>query len=175
MNPLFKGLVIAVVHLCLISMLGAKLLYDRAIQPSVWIRSAPYDPNLPIRGRYVRLQLIVEPRGIDELKPESEWQLPQSVILRVEGERLLAEEEQKNRPYDPSGLHVRHINIGNEKVAALDEPVAFFIPENIPDPSRRQPGEQLWVEATIPKKGMPRPVRLGVKKDNSKIVPLDLK
>jgi hypothetical protein len=81
----------------------------------------------------------------------------------------------RNTPYNPSGPHVRYIKVGDENVAVLDEPVAFFIPEHIPDPSRRPPGEQLWVEASIPKKGKPRPIILGVKKDDGPIAPLDLK
>jgi len=174
MNPIFKGLTIAVIHLCLVSSLGVKLLYDRATMPRVWIQSTPYDPNLPIRGRYVSMQLIIEPRGIDEPKLEHRKQLSQSVALRVEGDRLLAEKEQKDLVYDPSDLHLRFITIGNKKAAVLDRPVAFFIPENVPDPSRRPQGEQLWVEATIPKKGMPRPIRLGVKKNDNQIVPLNL-
>jgi hypothetical protein len=41
--------------------------------------------------------------------------------------------------------------------------------------SRRQEGEELWVEVTIPKKGPPRPIRLGVKKGDGAIIPLALK
>jgi len=33
----------------------------------------------------------------------------------------------------------------------------------------------LWVEATIPKKGAPRPIRLGVSKNNGPIEPLNLR
>jgi hypothetical protein len=40
--------------------------------------------------------------------------------------------------------------------------VAFFIPEHVPDPSVRPPGEELWAEVTIPGSGPPRPIRLGV-------------
>jgi hypothetical protein len=175
MNPIVKGLIIAIIHVCLVSALGAKLLYDRATLPRTWVKAAPYDPNLPIRGRYVSLQVVVEPRGIKETKPGPEWQPAQSVTLRVENNRLLAEAKQKNTPYNPSGLHVRYAKVGDENAAVLDEPVAFFIPEHVADPSRRPPGEQLWVETTIPKKGMPRPIRLGVKKNDGPIVPLDLK
>jgi hypothetical protein len=35
----------------------------------------------------------------------------------------------------------------------------------VPDPSIRAPGEELWVEVTLPRRGPPRPIRLGVKKD----------
>jgi hypothetical protein len=96
-------------------------------------------------------------------------------VLRVESDRLLAEARRQGIPYSPSDLHVRYIKAADEKVAVLDKPVAFFIPEHVPDPSRRPPGEQLWVEVTIPKKGPPRPIRLGVRKDGGPIAPLDLK
>lgn len=175
MKPLVKGLVIAVIQVCLVASLGAKLLYDRSMQPRVWVNAAPYDPDLPIRGRYVSLQLIVEPRGIQEPKPGAKWQPPQAAVLRVENERLLAEAKQEDVPYSTSGVRVRYAKVGDDKVTVLVEPVAFFIPEHVPDPSRRQQGEQLWVETTIPKKGTPRPIRLGVKKDSGPIVPLDLK
>ena len=46
----------------------------------------------------------------------------------------------------------------------LDKPVAFFIPEHMPDPTVLAAGEELWVEITVPKKGPPRPIRLGVRK-----------
>lgn len=177
MKPLVKGLVIAAVHVGLVASLGAKLLYDRATLPRVWVLAAPYDPNLPIRGRYVSLQLVVEPRGIQETKPGPGWQPPASVILGVEGGRLVAEANPQERGYVPSDLHVQPIQIQRrgEKLAVLDKPVAFFIPEHVPDPSRRPPGEELWVEATIPKKGAPRPIRLGVKKGDGPIVPLGLR
>jgi hypothetical protein len=120
----------------------------------------------------VSLQLIVEPYGIQKPKPGSEWQPTESVVLRVENGRLLAEA----KPNGSSDLRARYSRqVGNDEEAVIDEPVSFFIPEHVPDPSIRPPGEQLWVEATIPKKGIPRPIRLGVKKDNGLIVPLDLK
>ena len=174
MKPLAKGLVIAVVHVAIVASLGAKLLYDRSTQPRVWALAAPYDPNLPIRGRYVRVQLVVEPRGIQETKPALGQPLPKSVTLRVEADRLVAEPNPQERGYDPSALHVQFIQRRGETLAVLDRPVAFFIPEHIPDPSIRQPDEELWVEVTIPKKGPPRPIRLGVKKGDWPITPLEI-
>ncbi|MBI4529256.1 MAG: hypothetical protein HY695_36115 [Deltaproteobacteria bacterium] len=175
MKPLVKGLAIAAVHVGLVASLGAKLLYDRANLPRAWVRAAPYDPNLPIRGRNVSLQLVVEPRGIRESKPGPGWQPPPSVILRVEAGRLLAEANPQERGYVPSDLHVEFIQRRNEKLAVLDKPVAFFIPEHVPDPSGGPAGEELWVEATIPKKSPPRPIRLGMKKSDGPIVPLELR
>ena len=57
-------------------------------------------------------------------------------------------------------------------VAVLDQPLAFFISEHVPDPSIRPPGEELWVEVTLPRRGPPRPIRLGIKKDGV-LTPLD--
>ena len=173
MTLLVKGLVIAAVHVGLVAALGAKLLYDRATLPRVWALTTPYDPNLPIRGRYVSLQLVAKPRGVRETKPG--WVLQQPINLRVEGDRLVAEPAARPEDYDPSDLYLRFIDRRGEKLAVLAEPVAFFIPEHIPDPSRRQEGEELWAEVTIPKKGLPRPIRLGVKKGDGPIVPLELR
>lgn len=173
MKPLYKGLIIALVHICIVSSLGAKLLYDRTVRPRVWVLAAPYDPNMPIRGRYVSLQLAVESRGIKEATATGTgWVPPQSVVLRIEDNRLLAEGAASKTGYHPEGAHVRFVQRQEHMLAVLDQPVAFFIPEHVPDPSRRQPGEELWVEVTIPRKGPPRPIQLGVKKGNGPIVPL---
>jgi len=83
MKPWAKGLTIAAVQVGLVASLGAKLLYDRTTRPRVWVIAAPYDPTLPIRGRYVSLQLVVEPRGIPEAKPRAGGQPAQPVTLRV--------------------------------------------------------------------------------------------
>jgi hypothetical protein len=170
-----KGLVVAVLHVGLVLSLGAKLLYDRATRPRVWALAAPHDPNLPLRGRYVSLELVVEPRGIAESTAGPGWQPPSSVVLRVEADRLVAEVNPVDREHAPTGLHIWFIQRQGQKLAVLDQPVAFFISEHIPDPSRRPPGEELWVEVTIPKKGPPRPIRLGVKKTDGPIVPLELR
>jgi hypothetical protein len=172
MKPWVKGLAIAAVHVGLVASLGAKLLYDRATRPRVWVLAAPYDPNLPIRGRYVSLQIAVEPKGIEKTKPGQDWQPQRSVILHIEGDRLVAEATPQKYDYDPSGLHVQFITRAGKELSVLDKPVAFFIPEHVPDPSRRPPGEELWVEVTIPKKGPPRPIRLGVRNGDGPIAPL---
>src|SRR5215472_11961228 len=84
MKLMMKGIIIALVQVGLVASLGAKLLYDRATRPRVWALAAPYDPNLPIRGRYVSLQLAVEPRGLRETKPGTVYPQSQSVNLRVD-------------------------------------------------------------------------------------------
>jgi len=175
-----KGLVVALVHVALVSSLGAKLLVDRATRPRVWVRTSPADPSLPIRGRYVSLLLEVMPSGglvLAEGKTEtlpngSTYTLPapwQQVRLVVEGDALVAVPSDDWR--DPSAA--RGVRNG-QSVAVVQSPVAYFIPESVPDPSRRAPGEELWVEVTIPKVGLPRPIQLGVKKDGV-ITPLEVR
>jgi hypothetical protein len=122
MRVLYKGLIIAGIQVLLVGSLGAKLLIDRATLPRVWVQVAPFDPLLPIRGRYLRLKIV-----------------------------------------GPA-------HVGNVSVPA-NEPIAFFISEHTPDPSRLKAGEELWAEVTVPKQGPPRPIRLGVKR-NGILTPL---
>ena len=55
-----KGLILAVFQCLLVLSLSGKLLYDRSACPRVWVKTARWDPNLPIRGRYLALQLVPE-------------------------------------------------------------------------------------------------------------------
>jgi hypothetical protein len=155
-----RGLIVALIHVALVASLGAKLQIDRVTRPRVWARTVPVDPDSPLRGRYVRLRVQVEPEGSPGLDDGI-----QRVRLAVHGQSL-------GFALDPggSGGSVRKMSNGP---TVLDQPLAFFIPEHVPDPSIRQPGEELWVEVTVPKAGAPRPIRLGVKKDGV-ITPLEL-
>lgn len=57
MNAARKGVFLAVLQCALVLSLTGKLFYDRATCPRVWVKTAPYDPSLPIRGRYLSLVL----------------------------------------------------------------------------------------------------------------------
>ncbi|MBI3681876.1 MAG: hypothetical protein HY235_15960 [Acidobacteria bacterium] len=134
-----KGLLLGAIQLLLLLSVTGKFLYDRQALPRAWARTTPVDPFLPLRGRYVRLGVEVEMKD----------QAP--MLVAADGRQL--------------ALHgVKTVPAGPGK-ARLAQPIAFFIPENVPDPSVRKPGEELWVEVSVPKKGPPRPVHLGVKKD----------
>jgi hypothetical protein len=154
-----KGLLVAALHVAIVSSLGAKLLVDRATRPRVWARAAPVDPNLPIRGRYVSLRLEAAlGQGVSR-----DLSQPIRIGLSVQDGQLVATPESLS-----GGLGARVVersgDRADERVAVLDEPLAYFIPEHVADPSRRASGEELWVEVTIPRKGGPRPIRLGVRK-----------
>jgi hypothetical protein len=152
-----KGLTIAALHIALVGSLGGKLLIDRATRPRVWARTAPIDPDLPIRGRYVRLRIEGAPAA--DLSEQSFF-VP--VVLSVQDRTLMV-------AHDPrlhgSRVTARIVVRDGRATAQLNPPLAYFIPEHVPDPSIRGAGEELWVEVTLPEQGPPRPIRLGVKKD----------
>jgi hypothetical protein len=159
-----KALIVAAIHVAIVSSLGAKLLVDRATRPRVWARTAPVDPSLPIRGRYVRMR-VEAALGPDVPNELLRWV---RVTLSERDGRLVASSA------GDDGLDARVIDHSGERVVAINEPVAFFIPEHAVDPARRAPDEELWVEVTLPRGGAPRPIRLGVKKSGA-IAPLDLR
>jgi hypothetical protein len=172
-----RSLLVALVHVAIVASLGAKLMLDRATRPRVWAKAAPVDPNLPIRGRYVSLRIealvgrgLTFPQSKTTTQPDgTRWTpLPQPVPvdLVVHDAGLVA------LPSAGSSRVYARASLTSQNVALIEPPLAYFIPEHVPDPSRRAPGEELWVEVTLPRRGPPRPIRLGIKKDGV-LVPLD--
>lgn len=157
-----KGFIVAAIHLALVGSLGAKLVIDRATRPRVWARTAPVDPDHPLRGRYVRMRVEGEPVGFGNDHSTVD------VMLVARGELLGLQSTSES-----TGLRAQLISRDGREQAQLYAPLAYYIPEHVPDPSIRAPGEELWVELTLPKAGPPRPIRLGVKKDGV-LTPLDL-
>ena len=164
MKPLHKALVLGLGQLVLVATLGAKLLHDRATLPRVWVRTAPIDPELPIRGRYVELRLTAQ-------KSREQLEAWGTVALRVEKNALVAAPDARaTRPLGRSPVSIQE-DRGDSVV--LGPPVLFFIPEHAPDPTRLAPDHELWAEVTVPPHGPPRPLRLGSKKTGSdRITPL---
>lgn len=166
MNRRQAGLALAVAQVALVGSLGLKLLVDRARLPRGWVRTVPFDPSTPLRGRYVRLAVEVPlappPAGGDGYS-ERGVRL-QAVDGKVVG-RL-------DDSVDSPRIQLRQE--GAVRSSRLAEPIAFFLPEHVQDPSRRPPGEELWAEVTIPEAGPPRPIRLGVMRAG-KLTPLDLR
>jgi hypothetical protein len=161
------GVLVAVLHVALVGSLGIKLRVDRARYPRAWARSAPVDPDLPLRGRYVRLNLRVP------VTPDSGAGGMSGALYGV---RLAADHDTLVGRLDAEleSPKVRITEVRGAWTATLNHPVPFFIPEHIPDPSIRAAGEELWVEVTLPHRGPPRPIRLGVKKDGT-LTPLDIR
>lgn len=158
MTPRRAGIALAVVHVLLVGTLGLKLLVDRARLPRAWARTVPFDPDRPLRGRYVRLRLEVPLATGSDSPQAGEYR---RAGLRTAGDRLQAVLD------DDGPIRVRLDSTPAGLVAGVDEPVAYFIPEHIPDPSVRPAGEELWAEVTVPRRGPPRPIRLAVRRDGT--------
>jgi hypothetical protein len=169
MMNLQKGLILAGAQLALVASLAAKYAIDRARLPRVWVQTVAYDPNLPIRGRYLSVQLLVSPEDVHG-SPRNSLGEMRDVTLNVRDGHLVA-----NPADHPTNLHInRRITNRGEPVTALMEPVAFFLPEHAMDPFVRRAGEELWMEVTVPKTGPPRPIQLAIKRGES-FTPLGIK
>jgi hypothetical protein len=159
------GLAVAVLHVALLGSLGLKLRVDRSRFPHAWARTAPFDPSTPLRGRYVRLAVEIPLAGAPLVPPYTE----PGVELRAVKDRVLGEIDSTRRI-----PRVRVRSGDATSTALLADPVAFFIPEHVPDPSIRPRSEELWVELTLPPGKWPRPIRLGVMR-SGKLTPLELR
>jgi hypothetical protein len=183
-----------VFQLLIVSSIAGKYLWQRWRCPSVWTRAAAIDPELPMRGRYLSLQLTVDgcqstlpsaklatfPRDVNgAVKPGLYVMRPQGVLfranLKVENNRLVAvrpEGQEIGGQEDPAA--------GENIIAApgapcgqmnLDTPVDFYIAGTAKSPLPLRPGQELWIEVTVPPTGPPRPIQLALK-DNGVWKPL---
>lgn len=161
MNSITKSLLVVLLHMGILLSLGGKLLYDREYRPRVWVRTGSVDPNLPIRGRYLTLALQVHAPELNtgqQPKNDYTW-VP--VYLTVENNQLVAHRATGNTNLS-IGTWRRGTAQGGPDVYFLSPPVAFFLPEHA-SVHWLKPGEEIWAEVTIPKKGPPRPIQLAVK------------
>jgi hypothetical protein len=183
----FSGVSLAllVIQLALVSLIAATYLYERWRCPRVWVRAAAYDPELPMRGRYLSLQLTVD--GCQSTLPSAKLAtFPRDVNGAVKpGQYVLRAEPQP--AYFRAWLKVVNNKLvavrveGQEDLTAgevvsatpgarcdemrLDSPVNFYIAEHAQSPLPLKPGQELWIEVTVPPKGPPRPMQLALKQD----------
>lgn len=184
------SIALLLIQLALVSTVAGKYLYQRWRCPRVWTRSMVYDPYLSMRGRYLSLQLTVDgcrstlpsakmarfPRNVDgttrpdgySIRAPLMVQFPAS--LKVEGDKLVAIRLQNPRNrYD--GLAVEGEPGARCEDMRLVAPVDFYIAEHAAVPTPLKPGQELWIEVTVPHNGPPRPVQLALK-DNGAWKPL---
>jgi hypothetical protein len=147
--------------LLLLSLAGT-LVLQRWQRPRAWGVVTPLDPQLPIRGRYLELQLAVP-------APDLAAQGTIPIRLVAMGGRLLARSAQQ--PGDSDVLLARVEPGPRGMEAVLLEPLAFFLPQAAADPSQGPDQAPLWVEVSLPQRGAPRPIRLG-RQRNGAMVPL---
>lgn len=199
-SAMARGLAVALLQLVIVGSLAAKFAHDRATCPRVWVRTAYYDPDLPIRGRYVSLQLELDAPGVFQEKPLVEqkptpfeamqpgygaadknskpdkpryvpvWD-SKPVRLEVHDGKLIAVADPK------SNISASYRRDSDARVTiALHQPVDIFVPEhaaNLPGwQFPRRTNVEWWAEVTVPKKGPPRPIQLGIKQADGQIMPL---
>jgi hypothetical protein len=177
-----------VIQLAIVSTVAAKYLYQRWTCPRVWVRTVAMDPELPMRGRYLSLQLTVDgcqstlptakaaafPRDINGSAIQGPYRVRASAIfhadLKVENNRLMAVYIRD----DQNGALGQEVSVWPGAACdamRLDAPVDFYIAEHAQSPLPVKPGQELWIEVTVPPKGPPRPIQLALK-DNSAWKPL---
>jgi hypothetical protein len=165
MSGMRKALLLGAIQIAIVLSLGGKLLYDRATRPRVWVLCQAYDPDLPIRGRYLSERLQVPAEGFtvryDVNHNVDWWTNQQWGYFEVRGDGLIAKAQGDSKG---PGASVVIQKRGDSVVALVEEPTLIFIPDTARPPALH-PGEQLWVEVTLPAKGPPRPIQVAIKKD----------
>ncbi|MEO8139151.1 MAG: hypothetical protein ABI742_05870 [Gemmatimonadota bacterium] len=151
MKPSGRGIWLMLIHLLLALAIFAKLGFDRATLPRVWARTVAVDPDDPFRGRYIRLWLDatdVRAAG-DSIGPVEFFVSDGQLKVR--------------KAAGWSGFPIRQPAPPQARGVVVDEPLAYFVPEKVRDPSRLDAGQELWAEVSVPHHGLPRPIRLEVR------------
>ncbi|MFZ0301671.1 MAG: hypothetical protein WAL75_03255 [Terracidiphilus sp.] len=177
------------IQLALVLSIAGKYLYERETCPRVWTRAVAYDPQMPMRGRYLSTQLEVDGCG-STLPSAAHAQFPRDINgavkpgpfvvrgmpvtfnakLKVENNRLVAV-RLEGEEAQTEGQEVWANTDTPCSQMHLREATDFFLAEHAPDPQALKRGQELWIEVTLPAKGPPRPIQLAMK-DNGVWKPL---
>jgi len=185
----FASLTLLVIQLVLVSSIAAKYLYQRWTCPRVWTTVAAFDPEAPMRGRYIQTQLVVNgcqstlpsakaaqfPRDFSGAVQPGPFSLRNMPVvfqanLKVENNKLIAlrvEDDETGR----EGQEVSAVPGGPCDQMHLRVPTNFYIAEHASSPLPLKKGQELWIEVTLPPKGPPRPIQMALK-DNGVWKPL---
>jgi len=166
-----KGLLVLALQLALVLSIAAKYAWERHTCPRVWTRTVQFDPNQPIRGRYLALTLRAEacslpptaptrtfsntPHGWGPVSAETWNVLP--VAKNGKLSTVLAD------PNDPAAASTLTLLAGQPcELATLSGFTEFFTAEHARTPFPLASGDELWAEVTVPPAGPPRPLRLAI-------------
>jgi uncharacterized membrane-anchored protein len=185
------SIALLIIQVAIVSTVALKYLYQRATCPRVWTRTAAYDPNLVMRGRYLSLQLTVDgcsstfpsvknaqfPRNVNGTpsSPTFNVNAPDAVWFQA---RLSVKDNKLTAIRVPESESSKSTQTVSAPPRApcdqmrLSEPVDFYIAEHANDPTWLKRGQELWIEVTVPPKGPPRPLQLALK-DNGVWKPLE--
>ena len=165
------GILLLVVQFLIVLSIAGKYLYERKFYPRVWTRARQVDPYLPLRGRYLALELMIDacslPKEAEYYKPggrpeigslTSGWSWV--VIPKAENGRLAAGLADSNSENDkPQVIFLQEHAPCNQAPFNRGE---LFIPDTANPPFPLKAGQQLWVEVTLPPSGPPRPIQLAI-------------
>ncbi len=173
------------VQVGLVSLIAAKYLFQRWTCPRVWTRATAYDPQLPMRGRYLSLQLAVD--GCKSTLPSAKEATflrdvngairPGPFTLRPQPVYFNADLKVENNKLEAMRIQDPNIQSAGQLVAAmpaahcedmrLEAPVNFYIADTARSPLLLKSNQELWVEITVPPKGPPRPLQMALKQDGA--------
>lgn len=176
MKEIRPALILLTVQILLVLSVAGKYLYERKTCPRIWARATQYDPNQPLRGRYLALQLLVNacelPRDQAHFSPgyktytgamrPGSWTW--NVSLGVANGQLVPRFVDHPKKPDDLQLLTLQTNKPCER-APLRGDMEYFIPDRarVIFPLKR--GQELWVEVTMPPSGPPRPIQLALSSD----------
>ncbi len=150
-----RGLLLGAAQILLVLAMVGKYGCERAQYPRVWAAVVPADPNLPVRGRYLSLRLLVTNANSNTAQGFVRCR------LAVDNGRLIAH---------PDSQGAAMISYFHERWM-LEKPLAFFIAEHASDPTHEFTGQPLFALVTVPPRSDPRPIQLAVAR-NGRLVPL---
>lgn len=165
MKAIRSGIILLLVQLGLVLTVAGRYLYERQTRPRVWTRATHYDPDLPMRGRYLAMQLLLDACGLPRnaaIRPyvpgPSIWQW--NVSLRAAGGKLSPVADKSLSPRNAGTLTLAEGKPCDQ--ATLSTQLLFFIPERARLPLPLKEGQDLWVEVTVPSSGAPRPIQIAL-------------
>lgn len=181
-NISIASLFVLVIQLGLVSAVAAKYLYQRSTCPRVWTRIVAIDPEMPMRGRYLSLRLMVDgcqstlpsakqaafPRNLDGTVKPAPYVLMGSPAfpakLAVEKGRLVALRDPVVEVHSSDQMVIALPGISCEAMQVA-RPVSFYIADKAASPLPLGAGQELWIEVTLPPNGPPRPIQLALKQN----------
>ena len=167
------GLILMAIQLLLVLSVAGKYLYERKVCPRIWTRATQFDPNSPLRGRYLALQLVMNgcalPRDAshytegykDYYGKATPGYWMWDVSLDVKDGHLTPQLADHLRgPKDIQRVTLQEGKPCDRSLLSSQE--EYFIPDTAKGPFSLKTGQELWVEVTIPPSGPPRPIQIAL-------------
>jgi hypothetical protein len=160
-----RAIAMLIIQCLLVSSIAAIYLYERVTRPRVWTRVVLYDPELPMRGRYLALQPLVDACDLVHGAPPDDTH---SLKMRSFRARLVAHDGKLMAEAPGNAMPAsafQSVTVGENMPCERGRVwpgINFFVPENARSPFPLRPEQELWAEVTVPPSGPPRAIQLAV-------------